>query len=159
MLDVGWLFQGRKVGVGRAEGSVLLGAQGGFFQFLKRKGGQEFLRRQIVVIAAVGPEQLGEVGDLGQRCRVDAFRMRHDFFEQTLLLQTVGGELVVNDGVDGDGSLRQPIGQCLLARRQRLEAGRVQLNEGGVADAFDEDVAGLFLLAECGGGDGKDREQ
>src|ERR1019366_8604639 len=34
-----------------------------------------------------------------------------------------------------------------------------QLNEGGVADALDEDVAGLFLLAECEGGDGEDCEQ
>src|ERR1019366_8113880 len=85
--------------------------------------------------------------------------MRHDFFEQALLLQAVAGELVVADRVDGDGRLRQPIGQCLLARRQRLEAGCVQLNEGGVADALDEDVAGLFLLAECEGGDGEDCEQ
>jgi hypothetical protein len=63
--------------------------------------------------------------------------MRHDFFEQTLLLQAVAGELVVDDRVNGYGSLRQPIRQCLFAGRKRLETGRVQLNEGGVADALD----------------------
>jgi hypothetical protein len=84
--------------------------------------------------------------------------MRQDFLEQALLLQTVAGELVIDDGVDGDGSLRQPIGQSLFARRKRLEAGRAQLNEGGVADALDEDGAGLFLLAQCWSGDGEDGE-
>jgi hypothetical protein len=84
--------------------------------------------------------------------------MRQDFFEQALLLQAVAGELVVDDRVDGDGSLRQPIRQCLFARRKRLETGRVQLNEGGVADALDQDVAGLFPLAQCWSGDGEDGE-
>jgi hypothetical protein len=71
--------------------------------------------------------------------------VRHDFFEQTLLPQSVGGELIVNNGIDGDGSLRQPVRQSLLAGRKRLEAGGAQLNECGVADALDDD----FVLWRC----------
>ena len=49
--------------------------------------------------------------------------MGHDLFEQALLPQPVGGELVVDDGVDGDRSLRQPVRQGLLARRERPKLG------------------------------------
>ncbi len=74
--------------------------------------------------------------------------VRHDLFEQTLLPQSVGGELIVDDGIDGDGSLGQPVGQGLLSRRKRLKTGRVQLNEGGVADALNDNFAGFVGLAE-----------
>src|SRR5271154_1102246 len=99
------------------------------------------------MIAAVGPEELGVVGNSCQRFRVDAVGMCLDFFEQTLFSQAVGGELIVNNGIDGDRSLGQPVRQSLLPGRERLKAGRVQLDESRVADALDNDSTGFLLLA------------
>ena len=71
----------------RFEGAVPEGLRGRGLQLLEREIGQKLLRGHLVVIAAIGPEELGEVGDLGERLRVDALRMAQNAFEQPLLAQ------------------------------------------------------------------------
>ena len=58
------------------------------------------------MIAAVGPEEFGEFRNLRQHTGIDPLRMRHYLLQETFLLKSVGGELIVNNGIDGDGSLR-----------------------------------------------------
>ena len=83
-------------------------------QFVEGEFRQKLLRGHLVVIAAVGPEQLGEIGDLPQRLRVHPLRVAQDHFQQRLLPQTPDGVLIVVDRVDGDRRLGQPVGQRLL---------------------------------------------
>ena len=75
---------------------------------------------------------------LRERLRWHAAVMRDDAFEQALLAQAEARELVVDDRIDGNGGLRQPVGQCLLRVVELREAGRLQLDEAGIADALDQ---------------------
>src|SRR5262249_23929801 len=63
---------------------------------------------------------------------------RDDLLQQTLLAQPESRELVVRDGVDGDGGLSQPVRQRLLLRRKRLKAGRFDPDESKLVDARDQ---------------------
>ena len=90
-------------------------------QFLEGEFGQELLRGHLVVIAAIGPEELGEVRDLAQHLRLDALRMGHDRFQQPFLPQAEAGDLIVDDGIDGDGRLRQPVRERLFLGVERLK--------------------------------------
>ena len=65
-------FSGGRSAYAVRNAPFLLRDQGGLFQLLKGKGGQKFLGRHLVVIAAVGPEKFGEFGDLRHRRRVDS---------------------------------------------------------------------------------------
>ena len=93
----------------------------------------------------------------GSDARVDGVRMRGDGVEDAFLAQAEAGVLVVDDGIDRDRRLRQPVGQDLLARLQGAETFGAHLDEAGGADAVDE-CSGGFFLGEGGGGQGQ-REQ
>ena len=58
------------------------------------------------------------------------------------------GVLVVVDGIDGDGRLRQPVGQRLLPRRELPEAFGFQLDEAGGTDAVHQRVGGVQARRE-----------
>lgn len=111
------------------------------------------------MIAAVGPEEFGEFRDLWQHTGIDSLGMRQYFLEETLLLQSIGGKLIVNNRIDGDGSLRQPVGESLLTRREGLKAGRVQLDERRIANALDDDAIAFVLLTRRRQNEGEDDEQ
>src|SRR6202043_560915 len=117
-----------------------------FLQLLERKRRQEFLRRCVIMIAAVGPEELGEFRNFRHRLGIDSLGMRDTFLKQALLLQTISRQLIVKNRVDSNRRLSQPVSQSLLSSRKRREAGSVQLNEGRVAQALDDDVAGFVLI-------------
>ena len=104
-------------------------------QILERKLGQKFLRGHLVVVAAIGPDELGEVLDFAPPQRVRGVGMPQDRFQQPLLPQSVNRVLIVIDRIDRDGRLSQPVGKRLLARRELLEALRFQLHEPGRPDA------------------------
>ena len=79
-------------------------------QFFERECRQEFLRRCLVMIAAIRPEEQREAPDTGRSFDCD------DPFEQPFLTDAVLRQLVVNDGVDGDRRLCQPVRERLLSR-------------------------------------------
>src|SRR5579864_6871557 len=95
------------------------------------------------------PRTASQTPQFSCNCRVDAFRMRQDLFQKALLPKTICGRLVVENRVDRNGRLRQPICQGLLACIQRLKAGSAELKECGVADALNHNRTGCFLLREC----------
>src|SRR5579864_978305 len=107
-------------------------------QFLKSEFRKELLRRLIVVVSLIGPEKLGERQNLRRDFGLDSLRMRHQRFEQPFLAEAVARQLIVNDGIDGNRGLAQPIGQRLLARRQFVETVRFELHEAGRAYALDQ---------------------
>src|SRR5579863_2231395 len=76
--------------VGRelAECCMAPGLKGRALKLIESEIGQELLRGRIVVVAAIGPEQLGERHDLLARRRRYALRMRRDRVEQALLPQS-----------------------------------------------------------------------
>ena len=114
------------------------GLRGRGLQFVEGELRQELLRGHVVVIAAVGPEQLGEIGDLAQRLGVHALRMTQNLFQQRLLPQAPNRILIVVDRIDRDRRLRQPVGQRLLVQAERLEALGLELHESGGADAVHQ---------------------
>ena len=69
--------------------------------------------------------------------------MADDLLEQPLLAQAVGRQLVVDDRIDRNRRLRQPVRQRLLPGVERPEALGLKLDEAGVADSFDERAGGL----------------
>ena len=101
------------------------------------------------MIAAVGPEELRVVGNSCARHRIDSLGMRHDLFEHSFLPQTIGGKLIVDDGIDRDRSLCQPIRERLLARRQGLKTRNTQEDEGGITHALDHYLR-IWLVAASG---------
>ena len=52
----------REIGVRRCECALFLGSEGGFLKILEGERRKEFLRGFLVVIAAIGPEELGHMG-------------------------------------------------------------------------------------------------
>src|SRR5262249_40258146 len=104
---------------------------------VERALGKEFLRSQIVVISAIGPEELGEPRNLLMCGRINTCRMRHDSFQQTFLAQPVCRKLIVNNRIDCDGSLAQPVREFLLLRSECGKARGMQPQKSGVADTFD----------------------
>src|SRR5438270_413876 len=87
--------------------------------------------------------------------------MRHETFKETLLTQPIARELIVNDRIDRDRGLRQPVRELLLVDVQLAKAWRLDLDEACVADAFDHGRLPLDLargrfrrrLRACCGGD------
>ncbi len=107
-------------------------------EYLECKLGEKFLGSHLIVIAAIGPEQLGEIGNLAQRLWVDRLGVAKNLFEERLLAQAPDRILIVIDRVDGDGCLGQPVRQRLLLQAERLEALGFELHEPGGADAVHE---------------------
>jgi len=68
----------RKIAAVSRERAVFLRQQRSPPEFLEREVRQEFLRGQFVMIASIGPEELGEIRDLAVHTRVDPFRARND---------------------------------------------------------------------------------
>ena len=123
---------------GAQRGAVLECLVGGGFQFFESEFGQNLLRGVLVVIAAIGPEQLGVGVDFREGGGIDAGRMRHHRFEQVLLAEAEPRLLVVDDGIDRDGGLGEPIGERLFAGREVAEAVGGHLDESGGADALHQ---------------------
>src|SRR5207249_3744477 len=128
----------RQVGRGRLERARRLRLHRGVLQVFDRERGKEFLGGGFVVVAAIGPEEERVFAELSERGGRDAVVVGHDALEQALFLKSITRELVVDDRVDGDRRLRQPVRQLLLPGGQRRKAGRLNLEEAGVADALDE---------------------
>jgi len=88
------------------------------------------------VIPAIGPEEFGESENPGVGGAIDiSVGMRDDQLQNPLLAQTEMGELIVDDGVDGDGRLRQPVRKRLLASVETMKAIGFELNESGGSHA------------------------
>src|SRR5581483_7950550 len=112
-------------------------------QRLRRESRHELLRRDVVVIAVIRPEELRVVGDLLPRLLV-ARGMRRDQIEDVLLAERIAPELIVDDRIDRDRSAREPPDELLLARGQRLEPLCLNLDETIGAHAFHERALRLF---------------
>ena len=133
--------------VGRSfEAARLQRLAGGRFELIEGELRHNLLGRHFIVIAPIGPEQLGEIENL----HPPVGRQIHERLQQALLAQTEARVLIVVDGVDGDGGLAQIKGQRLLARRESFEAFGLQLHEPGGPDAVDQGLA-----AGCRGDTGK----
>jgi hypothetical protein len=106
------------------------------------------------VVPAIGPEEFREAQDLGGDGGVRTLGMGGDFFEQPFLPQAILRELAVNDGIDGDGGLLQPVGQLLLLGREPLEALGLKLNECRGIHSINQGAlawSGFILLCETTG--------
>src|SRR6266446_8236177 len=101
------------------------------------------------MVPAVRPEQFREIENFRVARRIDALRMCGDSFENPFLAQSESRGLVVDDRVDGDGGLAEPVSQGLLLGRELAEAFRFELDEGGGAGALDQSA---ILLRLCAGG-------
>ena len=94
------------------------------------------------MVAAVGPEQQRVLADLRERGGRDAGGPGHDLFEQPLLAQTERRQLIVDDRIDRDRRLRQPVGERLLTIVELTEAVGLQLDESGVATRSTSGLGG-----------------
>ena len=120
------------------------------------KFGEEFLRGGFVVVAFVGPEKHGEIEDRAVDGRVDLRFVGDNGFEHTFLTQAEAGELVVDDRLDGDGGLLQPVVESLLLRGEAGEALRFNLDECGGVDAVGERS---FVAGSQENGGGRDEAE
>ena len=110
----------------------------GLFQLNRRERGQELLRGYFVVVSFVGPEELGEIRDAAVNRRIDLSFIRHNGFENALLLQAELRKLIVDDRIERDRALVQPIRKSLLFSREFKEPIRFDLEEGGCPHAIDD---------------------
>jgi len=95
------------------------------------------------VIPAIGPEEFRVIENLPINGGIYPGLAGNDRFENRFLTQTEPRKLIVNDGVDGDGRLGQPVGQRLLLRSQAVEAVSLNLQECGGIDAVNQRRRGL----------------
>src|SRR5262249_13911127 len=100
-----------------------LGEAGGL-ELVERESGKELLGGRVVMVAAIGPEHFCEVEDLRVARRVDAFGVAGDGFENPFLTQPEARGLVVDNRIDGDGGLAEPVSEGLLPGREFAEAFR-----------------------------------
>ena len=138
LLERGRRDDRRQIRVGALERAGPLRTERRCFEFLECEGGHELLRGLQIVIAAIGPEELGVLRDRIAGVRIERTGMGHDLLQQPLLAQAVGGQLVVDDGIDRNGRLSQPVSQCLLFRRQLRKAIGLYRHEAGVAHACQQ---------------------
>ncbi len=124
--------------VDRGEQILAAGLIQRMLQLIGRESRQEFLRGQLVVIAVVGPEQLGEVEYLAVNSGIDFSLRRDHCFQNALLLQAEARHLIVDDGIDGDGSLGQPVSQRLLFWRKAGEAVGFHLDDRSAPHAVHQ---------------------
>ena len=142
----------RQIRIRRLECPVRLRLQRGLQQRVECEGRQKLLRRVFVVVAAVRPEEQRVAADVRERLGRDACRVRDDLLEQPLLADAVRRELIVDDRIDGDRRLRQPVRQRLVPRVELPEALGLELEKPCVADALDDRaVAGRRLLRRLTG--------
>jgi hypothetical protein len=93
---------------------MMNGGQSRVSQLLESEFGQELLRGGFIVVAVVAPKQFCERQDLVITRAIHSIRMSHDHVEDRLLPQTEARHLVVDDRIDSDRGLGEPIGQRLL---------------------------------------------
>ena len=110
---------------------------------LRRAREHEFLRRQVVVLAAVDPEQLGVALNLGERRLLD-LRLaggRDDRFDDVAHLEGARVLLIEEDVTSGDRCLVEMPDQRLVLERQLVETVRIQLHDRRIVDAVEEVLA------------------
>src|SRR4030095_9980326 len=103
----------------------------------------ELLSGDLVVVAAVGPEEQRVAADLRERGVGNALRVADNRLEQPLLADAERRQLVVDDRIDRDRRLRQPVGQRLLTSIELAKAVGLELQEAGVRDALDQRARAL----------------
>ena len=91
---------------------------------------------QVVERAAVDPEELGVVLNVGERRGVDGGFVRDDRFEDVAHLEVVRVALIVKDVASCDGGLVQVPDECLFPQRQRIEAIGVDLDDSRLVHAL-----------------------
>src|SRR5271168_4119405 len=79
--------------------------------------------------------------------------MRNHELENSFLPQPEARKLIVDDGIDCDGSLAQPVGNLLLSRFEVFEAFRLDLEKSSSAGPVHQ---GLVLLSA---GEGAERAE
>ena len=107
-------------------------------ELLFRERRHELLSIVVVVISVIAPEEFRELDDLHVRRRIDSFRMRDDQLEDVFLAQAVRRELIVENRIDGDRGVAQPVRELFLFLRQIAEAVRFDANETVFADSVGE---------------------
>ena len=136
-LHVGRRRQRPEVAIGGCEPAVLLDRQRRLEKLVGREGRQELLPGGGVVVAAVRPEKQGVIPNRPKCCRRDAGGPGDDFLEQPLLAQPVRRELVINNRIDGNRCLHQPIRQRLMPRVEIPETVGLKLDEPRITNALD----------------------
>ena len=116
-----------------AFGRMRRGGKGG-----RRNPEDELAGCQIVVRAAVDPEQLGIARDLVERRLVDAGWMREDGFEHIAHLEAWRVLLIEEDVAAGQRRLVQVPDERLLLQWQPLETVGINLDDRRLADAFEQ---------------------
>ncbi len=141
-----------QIRVRRRECPARLRLQRGLQQRVECERRQKLLRRVFVVVAAVRPEEQRVAADVREHLGRDACRARDDLFEQPFLADAVRRELIVDDRIDGDRCLGQPVRERLAPRVELAEALGLELEKPCVAHPFDDRaVAGRRLLRRLTG--------
>jgi hypothetical protein len=107
------------------------------FQFLCRELRQELLPRLFIMVPFIGPEQFCEIRDALVQLGVDFAVLRHHGLEHIPLAQPKTRKLIVENRIDSNRRLREPISKRLLPRRQVLKATRLYLDESRRVNALD----------------------
>ncbi len=105
---------------------------------LWRASEDELPRGEVVEGTAVDPEELRVADDLAERGLVHGVRVRHDLFEHLPHLEAVRVALVIEDVATGQRGVVEVPGEDLLPERQRPEAVGIELDDGGLTDAFEQ---------------------
>src|SRR5262249_44581559 len=144
-----------KIRIRRFESAAHLRLHGGVLEFIKGEWGEELLTGILVVVAAVRPEQKSKITNLAECCRIDRVRSCNNLLEEPLLAYSKPRQLVIDDRVDRDRGLDQPVRQGLLARVELPETIGPKFKETGVADALHDPVGRVGrILGEEGHGQG-----
>src|SRR5439155_613499 len=143
----------REVRIARLERPVRLRGERSRMELVEGEARKEFLRGRLVVVPAVRPEEQREIADLAERGRRDPRRARHDLLQQPFFAESEARQLVVDDRIDRDRGLREPVGERLMTRVELVETARLELDESGVADALNDRARrGRLLRGEGSGG-------
>lgn len=89
------------------------------------------------MIAFIRPEEFRKRQNLLIGLRIYFVFGANNGLQHFFLLQAEARQLVVNDRIDGNGSLCQPERKRLLARREGSEAIGLNLDECGFVNSFD----------------------
>src|SRR5581483_5903678 len=100
-------------------------------------------RGQLIVVTFIGPKETREIENLRIDGGIDFRFAGNHPFQHPLLREAEARFLIVDDGVDGDGGLGEPVSESLLLWRQRIEAAGFNLDEGRLIDAIDERRGGI----------------
>ena len=109
-------------------------AVGRRLQFLESESGRNFCAVISLWLPRLAQKSLVKSVILRRTCGFTPCGCA-DRFQQPFLPQAEARVLVVNDGIDGDRRLSQPVRQGLLPAGELLEAIGLELDEAGGADA------------------------